>query len=203
MENEQPVGTSAATTPATRIQAMRRRLRWWFDGIKRRWTKHREIVGLLPQLRHGTEKELRELILPFPDTERDALRIVRAVLNREHDYGSCCYAMSIAANAMFNYAASKHGCTGFQASCADLDFLRRTRLLKHGFQIIKYDDLLYPQYADKFPTRAQLIRDNIDQLGKAAEEMLADSDRAHPNVRRWWEDLVDMRRVHLASLPTS
>lgn len=189
--------SSEATVPPSRF----RRLRWWFDGIRRDWQRHREIVRLLPILRHGTEKELRAVHMPFPHSARDLRRILKALVKREHHYGTCVYAMSLGAEATFNYVSAVLGCTGFQASCADLDFLKRTRHMKHGFQILNYENLLYPQYADKFPTRAQVIKDNIDELGKAAEEMLSDPARAHPEVRRWWEDLVDMRRVHLTAAP--
>lgn len=207
MENEQPKdddvgepeGAVTGTDTPSRWSRLTRRVRWWLGDVKRSIERKREVSALLPILRHGTEKELRECKVPFPRSWRDVERIVEAVTKREHHYGTCVYAMSIAAEASFNYVAHVLGTTGFQSSCADLDFLRRTRLLEHGFQIIKYDDLLYPQYADKFPTRAKVLRDNIDELGKAAEKKLADTDRVHPEVKRWWEDLVDMRRVHLQS----
>lgn len=192
MTNETP--NPAPTTGPSRWQ----RLQWWWSGLKRDWQKKREIDAMLPVLRHGSEQELRECKMPFPRSRRDLQRIVDAVAQRQHDYGTCVYAMSISAEAAFNYVGHVLGVTGFQASCADLDFLRRTRMLEHGFQIINYDNLLYPQYADKFPTREQILRDNIDEIGKAAEKKLAEVDQVHPAVKQHWEGLVDMRRIHLA-----
>ena len=172
---------------------------WWYS-VKQDWKVWRDINALIPVLKHGSEKELRACKVPFPRSRNGMQSIVDAVTKRQHDYGTCVYAMSIAAEAAFNYVAHVLGTTGFQSSCADLDFLRRTRMLKYGFQIINYENLLYPQYADKFPTRAQVLKENIDEIGKAAEELLADRDGAHPAVIRHWEDLVDMRRAATASL---
>ena len=190
----EPAGTVSGTQEPSVFAKIKQRLGWWGFDVKRTWQIRREIDALLPVLRHGSEQELRGCKVPFPRRRRDLQRIVDAVVKRQHDYGTCVYAMSIAAEASFNYVSHVLGCTGFQASCADLDFLRRTRLMKYGFQIINYENLLYPQYKDKFPTREQVLRDNIDQIGKAAEELLSERD-AHPNVRRHWEDLVDMRRL--------
>lgn len=196
----EPEGTVSGTHGPTRLQAARQRIQWWWNDLKRGIERKREISALLPVLRHGSEKDLREVSVPFPRSERDLQRILEALTTRQHDYGTCVYAMSIAALASFNYVSSVLGCTGFQAGCADLDFLKRTRHLKHGFQIVNYENLLYPQYIDKFPTRSQILRDNIDEIGKAAEQKLAETDdRVHPDVKRHWEDLVDLRRVHLVT----
>jgi hypothetical protein len=194
----EPEGTVSGTHEPSLWSRLTRRLRWWFNDRLKDYKRHREVQAALKTLRHGSEKELRDLDMPGPRSDADLRRIIDAVAKRQHDYGTCVYAMSIAAEAAYNYISHVLGVTGFQASCADMDFLRRTRGWKMGFQILNYENLLYPQYADKFPTRAKMIQENIDQLGKEAEKKLAETERAHPEVRRWWEDLVDMRRIHLS-----
>ncbi|MBK7380837.1 MAG: hypothetical protein IPJ03_17905 [Ignavibacteriales bacterium] len=107
-----------------------------------------------------------------PKTLDELNKVIEQLTERKHDYGTCVYAMSIAAVATFNYVASKLGVTGFQASCADLDILRRTRNYKNGFSIIDYNNLLYPQYWDDehFPSKEQLLEKNKEQLAKAAKK---------------------------------
>src|SRR5574343_1229666 len=94
------------------------------------------------------EQEMRESEVPTFDTIEELSKYVAELVSQDHDYGTCCYAMSMSAVAAFNFVAHKLGVTGFQASCADLDILRRTRYLKGPFAIQNYSNLLYPQYAD-------------------------------------------------------
>src|SRR5258706_368302 len=177
------------TRELSKLELFTRRINWWFRDWRKNRERHRDVMRSLKTLKNGSEKELRELDVPWPRNEADLLRIIRAVAKREHDYGTCVYAMSIAAEASYNYISHVLGVTGFQASCADMDFLRRTRSWKMGFQILNYENLLYPQYLDRehFPTHEDLIKENIDQLGEKAQELLAERDNAHPNIVRWWE----------------
>lgn len=190
-----PVGTVTTAQEPSRWYGIKRRIGWWWSDFLKNRERHREVLAALKTLQHGTEADLRELKAPWPRSKADLLRIIQAVTKRQHDYGTCVYAMSIAAEASYNYVAHVLGVTGFQASCADLDFLKRTRGWKMGFSVINYEDLLYPQYADRFPTRAKVIKENIKHLGKAAAEKLAEVDRVHPDVKRHWEDLVDQARL--------
>lgn len=134
------------------------------------------------------EAELRECEIDWPKTKDELLAIIDTLLERDHDYGTCVYAMSLSALAAFHYAASKVGSSGFQASCADMDFLRHTRNMKSGFQILDYDNLMYPQYANRFDTSFMgLIRDNAKTLKPIAEKRLKESPDAHPEVIAHWK----------------
>jgi hypothetical protein len=72
-----------------------------------------------------TESELFAEDVPWPYTKEQLIEYVESLVNKQYDYGTCVYAMSMAAEAAFNYVSHRLGVTGFQASCADLDFLRR------------------------------------------------------------------------------
>ena len=143
-------------------------------------------------LKAGTEAQLRDLDMPWPHDEKQLLAIIAAVAGRRHDYGTCVYAMSIAAEAAFNLVAHKLGVTGFQSSCADMDIIRRTRGYKSGFAIVNYDDLLYPQYREKFDQFQwdNLIRDNKEHLKKLATAALKKSGAVHPDIKAHWERLA-------------
>jgi hypothetical protein len=136
-----------------------------------------------------TEAEMRDAEVPWPKTPEQLTEYIESLVNRSHDYGTCVYAMSMAAKAAFNYVAGKEGTTGFQASCADLDFVRRVRLLKGPFILLKAEDMLYPQY--------NLVDNLLDAMKKwepwAKEEAikkLAGTDHAHPNVIAHWKKLA-------------
>lgn len=141
-----------------------------------------------------SEAELRESDVPWLSTQEELLSYTHALVAREHDYGTCVYAMSMAAVAAYHYVAHALGVTGFQASCADLDILRRTRGLKHGFRIIDYGNLLYPQYLndEHFPNYIGLITENRRRLAISARELLNASPDASPNVLRHWRWLSSL-----------
>ena len=135
-----------------------------------------------------TEDELRNVNVPWPKTEVELVQYIHALVDREHDYGTCVYAMSMAALAAFYYVSSRLGVTGFQASCADMDFLNRTRGYKLGFRIVDYSKLLYPQYltSEHFPTRAELEIEHREPLRGEAARLLEESPDAHPDVLARW-----------------
>lgn len=135
-----------------------------------------------------TEQQMREAEAPTHDTSAELAAYIDSLTEREHDYGTCVYAMSLAAVAAFNHVARKLGVTGFQASCADMDIIRRTRRFTSGFRILDYGDLLYPQYRDKFDSCAfdALLVEHASDLAKQARQKLAESPNAHPDALAHW-----------------
>ena len=138
----------------------------------------------------ATETELRDAEAPHPQTIEELDAFVRVMAEREHDYGTCVYAMSLSAVAAFNFIAHKLGVTGFQASCADLDILRHTRNLKWG-RIIDYEQLLYPQYRDHFPTWDGLLAEHRERLSERAAALLAQNPHAAVAVLKHWTALKE------------
>ena len=137
-----------------------------------------------------TEAEMRDAKVPWPLTEAQLTEYIESLVHKTHDYGTCCYAMSMAAEAAFNYVSHSLGVTGFQASCADLDFLRRTRSMKGPFMILKAEDMLYPQY-DLPEKLAKAMEDWKPWLKEEATKMLADKDHMHPDVLARWKELAE------------
>lgn len=148
---------------------------------------HDELIN---KLKTADEQELRDLAIPYPHTEQELNDIVRAVTERTHDYGTCVYAMSIAAMAAFNFVGSKLGVTGFQASCADLDFLRRSCGIKGPFGIYDGHDLLYPQYDIEAKVR-QNLAEWKPWAKEEARKLLAENETAHPDVIAHWKALAE------------
>ena len=150
------------------------------DEMKDRHAKAIAEAGVM------TEQQMRDATVPTPDSVDQLTTYIRSLVERPHDYGTCCYAMSMAATAAFNYVAGKLGVTGFQASCADLDILARTRGFKWG-KLLNYENLLYPQYCNQshFPTVETLLeseREKLAELAAAKLKEMEDSNFGHPDV---------------------
>lgn len=138
-----------------------------------------------------TEQQMREAKVPWPKNEKQLTEYIHSLTNRQHDYSTLVYAMSMAAEAAFNYVAGMMGATGFQASCADLDFVRRTRRIDGPFMLLKGADLLYPQY----DLRAKL-EEAIEQwrpwVKEQAQKKLNESnEHTHPDVIEHWMRLAE------------
>lgn len=138
----------------------------------------------------ATEQEMRDGNVPTFDTLEELNTYITTLETRSHDYATAAYTMSMAATATFNYMAFKLGVTGFQASCADLDVLRRTRNLTCPFKIIKADDMLYPQY--DIPADVNKTIEKWEQwAAEAAEKLIAATTyNTHPRVMKHWQMLA-------------
>jgi hypothetical protein len=155
------------------------------DRMEREWAEKIAEAGVL------TEAQMRDAEVPWLKTPEELSAYIAKLVDRPHDYGTCCYAMSMAAVAAFHYVAHVLGVTGFQASCADLDILKRTRHMTGPFMIVNGEDLLYPQY--DVPGRVEeFIRGQRAWLAEEAKRKIADSSngRAHPAVRAHWDRLI-------------
>lgn len=142
------------------------------------------------------ESECREFDVPWFKTSEELKEFIDSLDILNNDYGTAAYAMSLAATAAFRYIAHTFGCTGFQASCADLDFIRRTRGIKGPFLLMMGEDLLYPQY-----NLVQKLMDFINNKDvrnwtkEQAEKMLVESKEAHPKVVEHWRMLINQGKM--------
>lgn len=113
----------------------------------------------------------------------------------EHDYGTICHAIA-ACSLAAAWAANKHeqgDITGFQASFVMWDFIKEWMYGSNqsGLRIVDYDDMLYPQYKDKFDKI--ISKETFECLQKAAQESLDEVKQgreAHPNVIKHWKSIV-------------
>jgi hypothetical protein len=136
-----------------------------------------------------TQAEMREAKDPRPYTEKQLLQYIKSLTDRSHDYDTCVYALSLAALAAFNYVAHMLGVTGFQASCADLDFVRRNRSIKGPFILLKAEDALYPQ-SDPIEKLIEALDEWRPWLKTEAKKRLADAWPAARVVREHWQRLA-------------
>lgn len=113
----------------------------------------------------------------------------------DHDYGTICHAIA-ACSLAAAWAANKHEqghITGFQASFVMWDFIKEWMYSgnQSGLRIVDYDDMLYPQYKDKFDKI--ISKETFEGIQKAAQESLEEVKQgreAHPDVIKHWESIV-------------
>lgn len=149
----------------------------------------RESAAAIAAAGVPTESEMRAADVPWLKTPEELQAYIKALVERPHDYGTCVYAMSLAATAAFHYVAVVLGVTGFQASCADLDILRRTRRMKGPFLIIKAEDALYPQY-DLRATLDEALTSWQPWLETEAAKLIKERGDVHPAVSAHWQMLT-------------
>jgi hypothetical protein len=137
-----------------------------------------------------TEKEMREVKAPWPKTLDELNEYIASLTEREHDYGTCVYAMSLAATAAYQHVAGKLGVTGFQASCADLDILRRTRGMEGPFIVLKAEDMLYPQYDLPGKLAEAMEKWREWAATEAKKKLEGDSKHACAEVVEHWKQLA-------------
>ena len=137
-----------------------------------------------------SEQEMRAAEVPSAETIGELSDYIEQLVQQEHDYGTCVYAMSMAATAAFNYVAHKLGVTGFQASCADMDVLRRTRGIKGPFMIVDGDKLLYPQYSIERDVRVAMNEWLPWAAGEASKLLAQANEHTSPKVIQHWKMLA-------------
>jgi hypothetical protein len=109
----------------------------------------------------------------------------------QHDYGTICRAIAAAGIAAM-WALEKSpagGITGFQAGCIIWDVIDAWGAFSSGpKRMVTYDELLYPQYKDKFKT---ISKDTWEWVQAEARKNLEKNGPAHERVQEHWRSIVN------------
>ncbi|RLC82411.1 MAG: hypothetical protein DRJ03_19095 [Chloroflexi bacterium] len=108
-----------------------------------------------------------------------------------HDYGTICHAISAAAigAAWATERTPQGGITGFQAGCIMWGFIQHWMSYKdQPLRLVKYEDMLYPQYRDAF--EKTISQDTWDWLQQEAATQMQKSGSVSKNVRAHWESII-------------
>ena len=122
------------------------------------------------------------------NTPNELTDFVTSLINDyEHDYDTIVHAMWAAMLAAGNVInrSTQSGITGRQAkfiAWSAMDDLRGS--VEGPKRILAYEDLLYPQYDDKFNT---ISEETHKWLIKKAEELLRKESNPHPDVKERWK----------------
>jgi hypothetical protein len=110
-----------------------------------------------------------------------------------HDYGTICHAIAAAAVAAAHAVdhAPEGGITGFQAGAVMWEFVRHWDHATGPMRLVKYENLLYPQYAEHFALT--ISTSTWEWLQEEARKKLAASGKASSDVSAHWQSIVDGR----------
>ena len=110
-----------------------------------------------------------------------------------HDYGTAVHAVSACALAAAWAACGEDdtGLSGFQAGFVMWDFIKNWTKFGNecGLKLVDYDDMLYPQYAEKF--EKTICKDTWEMIRKKAIENLEKIKEAHPYVIEHWKKIAN------------
>ena len=117
----------------------------------------------------------------------------------EHDYGTICHAIALAA-----YAAARAvdrgpqgGITGFQAGAIMWEFMRYWNHIEGPARLVQYKNMLYPQYEDQYnktigkKTWEWLQKEAQTNLTEAAKDRLAGLIEPSTTVTEHWQSIID------------
>lgn len=126
------------------------------------------------------------------DTFDDLINFLRNIQdNYNCGYSEAPRAIAQATLAVAWYLADEFGITGFQASFVMWDFIKDWLFSSNecGMSLVNYDNMLYPQYEDKF--QKTIAPDTFDALQNKAKRLIeTDGDHAHPAVIKHWKSIA-------------
>lgn len=110
--------------------------------------------------------------------------------NYNYDYGVAPRSIAQGALATAYYLADKMGITGFQASFVMWDFIGYWQFQdnKCGLKMFDYDEMLYPQYKDRF--EKVISKYTWEQLQEQAKLNLQEKQYVHPDIIEHWKSIV-------------
>lgn len=115
----------------------------------------------------------------------------RIIHGYNHDYGTVCHAVAACALAAAWAACKDVGLSGFQAGFVMWDFIKNWTKSGNecGLRLIDYDNMLYPQYEERFDKT--IHKDNWRMIQKKAIENLEKEKIAHPDVIEHWKKIAN------------
>ena len=159
------------------------------------------MYEMYEELKTMNEEQLRKWNVPPIKSKEELDVIIKFLSERKQDYGTCVYAMSIASVATFNYMSYVVGSTGFQASCADLNFLTRVRGYTNGFKVIDFNNVIYPQSfnnSEKFPNAEDILLANLEPIALAVQKLInkhkENKNYVSPEVLKHWRMIMDLAK---------
>lgn len=153
-----------------------------------------------------TESEFREKYYSKvkDQTVKTLPAFIQEMFKEDLDYGSACCA--VAASALAAAWAANHepqgNISGFQAGAVMWEFVQQWnyRSNKCGLQMIDYDNLLYPQYAEKFNNT--IPPNQWATIQKEAQDKLDSQKLACTEVKAHWQSIIDGKLPHGFTLET-
>ena len=117
----------------------------------------------------------------------------RIIHGYNHDYGTACHAVAACALAAAWAACGDKdiGLSGFQAGFVMWDFIRNWTYTGNecGLRIVDYDNMLYPQYEEKFDKTIDRV--TWERIREKASDKLKKEKEVHPAVLEHWKSIAN------------
>ena len=134
------------------------------------------------------EKEAKEVKTP----DELALFVTKLITEYTHDYGTVVRATTAVMMASFSVVdkSPQGGITSFQAGFIAWDMIKEFMGIQGAAKILDYDNLLYPQYSEKF--EKTLTKELWEQIQQKAKGKLSENNE-HTNSRviSHWQSIVN------------
>lgn len=149
-----------------------------------------------------TEKDIEVIDQWYKDASKQTIETLPDFMNHVlndyyHDYGTICKAIG-ACSVAAAWAANAHsqgGITGFQAGAVMWEFVRHWNHSsnKTGLRLIDYDNMLYPQYENRFAKT--ITKGLMESLTEEAKKHIAEyksnpKSMVHPEVLAHWKKIA-------------
>ena len=124
--------------------------------------------------------------------QEELVQFIDHILNDyKHDYGTTVRAISAMILATASMGADLMGITIFQDGIIMWDFILNWMYTdnKTGLKIVDYDNMLYPQYEDRF--QKTISKDVWKDLRKEAKHKIKNEGCACERVVRHWQSIVE------------
>jgi len=124
-------------------------------------------------------------------SSEELVKFIDHLLNDyEHDYGTMVRAISAMTLATAYMGAAIEGITGFQAGFVMWDFIRWWQYPdnKTGMRLVNYDNMLYPQYYERFSKT--ISKATWEKLQEEAKKKLEEG-LGVDEVRKHWQSIID------------
>jgi hypothetical protein len=144
-----------------------------------------------------TEKDSKDIIAQWyaeaKEQTVDTLPgfIARLTTEYGHDYGTIVHAITAAAvgAAWAVEHSPAGGITGFQGGAVMWEFMRHWNGVEAPARLVRYEEMLYPQYAYKFEKTINAA--TWAHLQERAKAKLAERDVMHPDVLAHMQSIVN------------
>lgn len=143
----------------------------------------------------STEQQYKEEIYKKAKevkTEKELLKLIEEIKTFNHDYGTIVYGCMAAMTAAFQVIneGPQGGITGFQAGCLGHELIQKFMMTQPPYRIMDYNNMLYPQYSDKF--EKVISSDTWNDLKEKAQKSLNENALStHPSVIAHWQSIVN------------
>jgi hypothetical protein len=136
-----------------------------------------------------TEQQYKKMVYKKADKVEnlaDLTALLDEIKGESFDYGKAVYSAAAVMRAALRVVDL--GLSGFQAGCVGWEMMEYLMGIEYPAKIVKFNDMLYPQYEEMFEKK--IDAQTWEHLQKGAKKLLKVKDGAAPHVIEHWKSIV-------------